>query len=347
MFLASAIQRVGDTGTEGESDADEAQAFVPEIDIDLTSSPAEEPVPQQETVDPRADETADLQPPPADQIRSEGRVRIYADRESLQQARSALWLNDDLPRPPQPMVPRRRNKTFAGCIVLVIVAVVALVAIALRTGPIKRDVPININMSGPTPEDVDPRKLDAMARELFGSDVGANEVGRRNMEMFSRIYGAARDEGDIDEARGFLRTAMLDARRGMDPADLDAISRLYLQWLKQAEAEGPGLCREVTGRSFFDGVPHMDTESIEAERALARTLLLERHRLSLKTTADKPPLPDGLMEAVSRRTGLSANQIDVARRTEADPARCRVTIAILEEMLGGKSEAPRVILETL
>ena len=61
----------------------------------------------------------------------------------------------------------------------------------------------------------------------------------------------------FEEARSSLRMTILAARRVASREQALGIAELHLAWLLTARRAGNGDCREVTGKSFFDGVPHM------------------------------------------------------------------------------------------
>ena len=75
------------------------------------------------------------------------------------------------------------------------------------------------------------------------------------------LAGLAQDLGadteSFDEARSRLRITILAARRVASREQALGIAELHLAWLLSAREAGAGDCLEVTGKSFFGGVPHM------------------------------------------------------------------------------------------
>lgn len=178
----------------------------------------------------------------------------------------------------------------------------------------------------------------------------ASDIGAADPALARGIVSDAFNTDDpVEGGRSYLRLAMLEARTTADPTTLIAINRLYLDWLKTANAMGGTQCREVTGRSFFDGVPDMPEIALSRERLLAR-IMLEKDQFNGQPINDPVPtdqIPDWAMAEVSEKLALPPEAIVASLGNQADPNRCQVTIALVEALLARPEDAHRALLVTL
>lgn len=191
---------------------------------------------------------------------------------------------------------------------------------------------------------LDVASQDALFAELFGQGVDASHVRQKAPGSWRLLLQGAESSpaSQADDAREFLRTMIATSRRDVEFAQLVAIDRLYLSWLRQAEEEGA--CREVSGLSFFDGVPHMAGAGLDAERAVARQLLDSGELVWREPEGSGFEIPNPLLSCAEQRSGLGAERIIGAFASEAHPDRCRASIALLEAALDDPASVPRDLL---
>lgn len=195
-------------------------------------------------------------------------------------------------------------------------------------------------------------RAEAVVPHLFGEGYGIDWVRARNSAFAGRLLSEAvrgNRESDLDNARSYLRTSVVRSRRELDPAGLRSASGMYLVWLRTAQAEGGDACRDVTGHSFFDGIPHLSEEDRLVEQGFARAWLTMADGAAIfgETSPPDQPIPPWAMDRVRERTGLAAPEVRAALADYADPRRCRVTIALVEAMLERSEDAPAALLSSL
>jgi hypothetical protein len=140
---------------------------------------------------------------------------------------------------------------------------------------------------------------------------------------------------------------MLEARQSLEPADVVAIDEIYLEWLRAAQVLDGGACREVTGRSFYDGVPEVDDQVLDRERQITRRLVESGKLDRIEPGLDDAEAPEWLLGAVAERTDLDQGELAEILSSEVDPRRCAVTIAFLEAALLRPEDVPLELLAGL
>ncbi|MBX7501145.1 hypothetical protein K3181_06795 [Qipengyuania sp. YG27] len=185
--------------------------------------------------------------------------------------------------------------------------------------------------------------------ELFGNGYSMATLRATNPDLAAVIVHAAHNQfatTDIESARGVLRTVIIYARPAMERDMLIEETAVYLMWLRSAEAAQDGSCRDVTGHSFFDGLPKLSPDDLEKEQAFARKFAQggsygnddDIHNRAL------PPVPGWALVEAEKKTGLDRAVIGAALEDLAHPERCRVTIAVLEALLAQPDDVPERLL---
>ena len=195
--------------------------------------------------------------------------------------------------------------------------------------------------------DISIAQENALGVELFGPGITASHVREVSDGLWQTLLWqwSTDQEMPLDGPREYLRTMMIEARGSADREQLLAMDRLYLAWLRQADSEEA--CREVTGRSFFDGVPHMSEGALVEERRIARQLL-DAGLLAWRNPQERDyAIPEDMIAQAEAQTELSAAQIQAAMADHADPRRCAATIALLQAALAEPSEASHSLLAGL
>lgn len=196
------------------------------------------------------------------------------------------------------------------------------------------------------------RRIDAVVPELFGESFTPERL-----EQVSPVFaaGLGRDvseeygETDTERARSYLRASMMNSRAFLTRAELLQLSRLQLIWLRAARSQGGGACREVTGHSYFNGVPRLDGAALAEEQAIAREWVASIDFVAKGDDNPEPQrsLPAWAVTAVQNSTGLSPKAIDASLADLTDGNRCDVTIALLEALLARPADAPTSLLVSL
>lgn len=193
-------------------------------------------------------------------------------------------------------------------------------------------------------------RAEAVVPELFGGSYSLDDVRDYDAYFVTAMMQAiAAGEGasDLESARVLTRSVVVQSRENMSREQLLEASDVYLRWLEQAQAQGGGACREVTGHSFYDGVPTLEGEDLEAEQRLLRNLI-ENVYLEFGSeihNRDLPPPPRWAEQAASKSSGLSPATIRAALGNLAHPQRCAATIHVLDALLARPKIAPATFLE--
>ena len=193
-----------------------------------------------------------------------------------------------------------------------------------------------------------PSEADAMVTALFGAQTSYTDLIEADSIFASELLqqlppGAA----TFDDARALLRSRILSARAGA-PKDLAlSIAELHLAWLRVAQTQGEGTCREVTSELFFDGAPVMRDDWARFEQGIGRQLMLEgalRRSSQGFTAAD---IPAWAYEAAREKSGLDPSAIRSALGSFSDPNRCTVEIALIEAMLERRADVTPAMLAAI
>lgn len=193
-------------------------------------------------------------------------------------------------------------------------------------------------------------RAEAIVPDLFGSDYTFEDVRDYDAGFARELMAAiARQDGpgDLESARVFTRTVIVQSRANMAPDQLLEASDVYLRWLRAAQAQGAGACREVTSHSFYEGVPTLRGEDEEAEQRLLRSLIEsvwleydgEIHNREL------PPPPRWAEVAAAESSGLSPATLRAALGDLTHPERCTAAIHVLDALLARPKIAPATFLE--
>ena len=180
----------------------------------------------------------------------------------------------------------------------------------------------------------DMQALDRVVGDLFGADKTYQDLAQEQPFFARRLAADIKAYPEDPHAgRSLVRYWIMEQRDQLSREHALAASRLYLDWLIAAEAQGGEWCREVTGRSFFDGVPAVSEDVLTRERSLAWQLAQRDYAILYRESARPARLPDWARADASVSLGLPSAAIDKALSDETQPQRCAVTIALLRAML--------------
>ncbi|QPC98602.1 hypothetical protein [Qipengyuania soli] len=195
-------------------------------------------------------------------------------------------------------------------------------------------------------------RVDEVVPALFGESFTYERLKRANPAFAEELISGIGDEygdTDLENARSFLRSTMMNSRAFLPRTELLQLSRLQLSWLRAAREEGGTACREVTGHSYFDGVPMLDKAALSEEQAIAREWIASIDFVPKGVDNPEPQraLPTWTMAAVQRSTGLDPIAINASLANLTDQHRCDVTIALLEALLARPQDAPSSLLVSI
>ncbi|MXO60343.1 hypothetical protein GRI89_12420 [Altererythrobacter salegens] len=201
----------------------------------------------------------------------------------------------------------------------------------------------------PASEEIDP-----IVSALFGDGYDFDWLLSKDRNFARALVREAfydREPGHaVTNARAYLRISIVRTRSRLDPKlSLDA-ARLYRTWLQVAQNEGNSACRDVTGVSFFDGIPHLDEAQLAREQAFARRWVEATGQLPqhwLPGDAPRPALPRETMEQAEAATGFNREEMIAALGSETDARRCPATIALLDALLERPEDATPAVLASL
>jgi len=196
------------------------------------------------------------------------------------------------------------------------------------------------------------QRLSAILPELFGPGYSIDDLAgdqRMLVASLANGLGGPFGESDLDNARSNLRTLVVHSRPSMSREMLLDASEVYLVWLKSADRAGDGSCRDVTGHSFYDGLPVLSDTDLDQEQAFLREFARSD---AVEFDGDlnnreTPPIPSWAEPQAIAKSGLDAAQLNKALADLTDPNNCKAHIAVLETLLAQPKDAPRDLLEVI
>jgi len=207
------------------------------------------------------------------------------------------------------------------------------------------------------PPALNPGDANAMVATLFGPAFDYPKLVDADTDLAWQLAQRIQaDDPSYTIPRAQLRTRILSARAQASREQSLAIGELYLAWLKTAQAQEEGGCREVTSGLFFEGIPNMRDDWIGFEQSLAAQLALEGvfalgQTVSQANAAEEGTNPNALpswaLDRARAATELEAPVFIDALNEISHPARCRVEIAVLDALLARPDEVTPAMIAAL